>query len=114
MNGYVKQVQNWLSQEFPDYFSETGKYPILPDGIAGQSTMNALTMALQITVDVTEIDGEWNQELSEKCPIVNAVSVPNVIRIAQGCLTVKAIMIMALMENLLSVLKQTLNHLSRI
>ncbi|WP_320912439.1 hypothetical protein [Eisenbergiella porci] len=89
MNGYVKQVQNWLSQEFPDYFSETGKYPILPDGIAGQSTMNALTMALQITVDVTEIDGEWNQELSEKCPIVNAVSVPNVIRIAQGCLYCK-------------------------
>lgn len=36
-----------------------------------------------------QIDGEWNQELSEKCSIVNAVSVPNVIRIAQGCLYCK-------------------------
>lgn len=92
---YVKDVQTWLNQEFPDYFKydetgeTSGKYPLFPDGIVGQSTIRALTMALQLSLNLSEVDGSWNAETAAACPTVDSSSDPVIIKIIQGCLYCK-------------------------
>lgn len=92
---YVKEVQTWLAQEFPDYFkydetgSTSGLYPLIADGIAGQSTIKALTMALQLTLNVSKVTGIWDEATAAACPTVDAEASTVIIKLVQGCLYCK-------------------------
>lgn len=90
MDAKVLQVQEWLNQTYPNYFSiVSGSFPVDMDGITGNTTVKALVMALQIEVGATPVDGVMGSGTINKCPTIGAASNNRLLRIIQGGLFCK-------------------------
>lgn len=96
MDVRVLEVQQWLGNTFPSYFyyDETGinsgSFPVEPDGMTGNTTVTALIMALQITLNLSPIDGIWGNGTTNACPTVSSsASNGNLLKIVQSGLICK-------------------------
>lgn len=96
MDARVLEVQQWLGNTFPSYFyyDETGinsgSFPVEPDGMTGNTTVTALIMALQITLNLSPIDGIWGNGTTNACPTISSsASNGNLLKIVQSGLICK-------------------------
>ena len=78
MDTRVLEVQQWLNNTFPTYFyydengTNSGSYPVKPDGMTGNTTVKALVMALQITLSLSPVDGIWGNATNNACPTISS------------------------------------------
>ncbi len=96
MDARVLEVQQWLNNTFPNYFYydpdgiNSGSFPVEPDGITGHTTVKALVMALQITLNVTPVDGIWGSVTQNACPTISSSTTNHtLIKITQSGLICK-------------------------
>lgn len=90
MDKMVQEVQEWLNVTWPEKFmydetgTESGSFPVKPDGMTGNTTVKALIMALQLRLGLTA-DGAWGNMTTNACPNINSsITDSIIIRIVQG------------------------------
>ena len=96
MDTRVLEVQQWLNNTFPTYFyydengTNSGSYPVKPDGMTGNTTVKALVMALQITLSLSPVDGIWGNATNNACPTISSsTSNSTLLKIVQSGLICK-------------------------
>ena len=96
MDARVQEVQLWLGETYPDYFyydvngTNSGSFPVEPDGITGYTTVKDLIMALQIHKNLSPVDGIWGNATASAYPLVNRSTTDTVtVRILQGAFLCK-------------------------
>ncbi|WP_080832312.1 glycoside hydrolase domain-containing protein [Cohnella massiliensis] len=87
MDEMVLAVQEWLNDT---YETVSGFTPIDEDGITGWGTIRGLTMALQIELGISPVDGSFGPQTMNACPTLSTSSESgNLVKIVQGALFCK-------------------------